>query len=466
MTENMGGPLAPDHCGFEPWPAICLLGALAARLAIAGNQSLWLDEALTERLLRHSLPGLFAQLSGDVHPPLFYLVAKGWAELFGRSELALRSLPALFDTATCLVVWIWATAIAGRRTGRIALVLAATSMFQIYYGIEFRQYALLGLLAAVAHLSLVRLLQVPTPGRAVTLGVVYAMALYTQYVAVLVLAAHAAIVVSGRDRRARSLWLAAAAGSVIALAPWWPYLSRHIQIITASVPVHSGALVDYLQAPARLLFYSTGAIPRWAYTAAGGALLAGLVLWRVRTRGRSPGSDVLLPLELICLVPVGILLLGSLAGSGAMAWKLLVILSPALLVYVAVLVSHLPPALATIAIGTIVTVNIASYVHSAGTVHKEDWRGAVQAVGPKIAATDGLMFDSPYVETPFRYYFGDGAPAAIDPRRPNRLPDRLWAVRSHSRYDWHNVGRRLHANGLTSRKLWKFYKIEIELFAR
>ncbi|MCA9371654.1 glycosyltransferase family 39 protein [Candidatus Woesebacteria bacterium] len=56
------------------------------------NQSLWLDEAITARVVqRFSSLQIITQFApGDFHPPFYYLFIKCWTTLFGYSEIALR----------------------------------------------------------------------------------------------------------------------------------------------------------------------------------------------------------------------------------------------------------------------------------------------------------------------------------------------------------------------------------------
>jgi len=102
-----------------------LLSGFVLRL-IAINQSLWIDEATSALVTRMSLVDLFGKfLPGDFHPPFYYLLLKFWSNLFGSSEVALRSLSILFGLATIYLVY--------KLGGRIAALLMATSGLHIYY---------------------------------------------------------------------------------------------------------------------------------------------------------------------------------------------------------------------------------------------------------------------------------------------------------------------------------------------
>ena len=71
-----------------------LLLAAALRFHRLGAQSFWNDEGNSARLSERSLQLIVEGTASDVHPPLYYLLLRGWRELAGESEFGLRSLSA------------------------------------------------------------------------------------------------------------------------------------------------------------------------------------------------------------------------------------------------------------------------------------------------------------------------------------------------------------------------------------
>ena len=74
-----------------------------------GAQSFWNDEGNSARLSERTLQLIIEGTASDIHPPLYYLLLRGWRELLGDSEFALRALSAF---AGLLVVPL---ALAGNR---------------------------------------------------------------------------------------------------------------------------------------------------------------------------------------------------------------------------------------------------------------------------------------------------------------------------------------------------------------
>lgn len=63
------------------------------------------DESFSWRLTTYSVRDLLSHMPGDAHPPLYYLVLKGWTILFGDSPFALRGLSVLFALASILILY-------------------------------------------------------------------------------------------------------------------------------------------------------------------------------------------------------------------------------------------------------------------------------------------------------------------------------------------------------------------------
>jgi hypothetical protein len=126
--------------------------ALILRLVVL-NQSFWLDEAIGALVVKNQT--LWQILSEfpkhDNHPPLYYLLLKLWSDVFGYSEIALRSLSVVFGVATVYFVFKIAGVFKGNKYfGLLSAFLLATSPLHIYYSQEARMYALAAFLAAGA----------------------------------------------------------------------------------------------------------------------------------------------------------------------------------------------------------------------------------------------------------------------------------------------------------------------------
>jgi hypothetical protein len=140
MTE------AETHGNGRPWLGVALIAALCGgtlRLLFA-DQGLWADEVQSVELTQSATHSLLARTGLlDVHPPLYYLLLKGWSHLGGTSDLWMRGFSLFVSALTVGVFVLWAK----EHLSRIALGFAASllvfSTWHIHYSIEVRSYALL-----------------------------------------------------------------------------------------------------------------------------------------------------------------------------------------------------------------------------------------------------------------------------------------------------------------------------------
>lgn len=244
----------------------------------------------------------------DKHPPLYYAALHFWADAFGESEVALRSLSAVAG-ATAIV--LLATACWRVRGPVLAAIVSAFLLLnatQLYFSQEARMYALLGLLALAASLALAALIEKPSvPRLALYTGLLSAV-VYTQYSGFVLAAVHVALIASygvyalWRSQRREILIYGVLAFTATALLyiPWLSNFRQTVRLGASDVPEPSRQLViDSLKGALGL--GQAGDI--WLLPAL--ALLA-IAVWCIARRWREP-----LPMCIgaIALVPVGQLII-------------------------------------------------------------------------------------------------------------------------------------------------------------
>lgn len=111
-----------------------------------GERSLWYDESFSLTLANRDIATLLSGTANDYHPPLPYLLLKGWMTLFGDSVDTARVLSALFGVGFVAVLYGLAREMFGSRTALLAALFAAVAPFQILYAQEVRHYSLQALL--------------------------------------------------------------------------------------------------------------------------------------------------------------------------------------------------------------------------------------------------------------------------------------------------------------------------------
>jgi mannosyltransferase len=260
-----------------------LAGAVALRFASLGIQSYHHDEVITAmRVIPGSLGHVLHEVKvSESNPPLYYLLAWGWAKLFGRAEFELRSLSALFGVAVVPVAYLIGRELASRRAGLTLAAIVAVNPMLIWYSQEARSYALLVFFGALSFLFFLRALN-DARGRDLALWALSsALALCSHYFAAFPVAIEAAwLLVS-----LRAFWrLVLPAVAVVAAtgAALLPLLSAQINATHIGWIENSPLPTRFLEAGTSFLIGETGHViaepVRYAYAwvpliAVGAALL-------------------------------------------------------------------------------------------------------------------------------------------------------------------------------------------------
>ena len=235
--------------------AVLTMGALALRLIHLGRDSLWYDETVSVYLAGKTAAELIAHTARDIHPPLYYLLLRGWLLLAGypsgqadptgfRLEFMAAFLSLFFGVLLVPLTWQLARRLRlNDLTASLAALLIAVSPFGVWYSQEVRMYTLGASLGVVVLLATIPFLRASSsPARLRRAGVIYAAAaaagMATLYYFAFLLVSLNALVVAAlatketgvlrkspvsRSLRQRALlWLAAQAGALLLFLPWLP----------------------------------------------------------------------------------------------------------------------------------------------------------------------------------------------------------------------------------------------------
>ena len=179
-------PDGPDPLAWGSWTrgfvaliSVALVAGVVLRFVTASP--LWLDEALSVHIARLPLGDLVEALRHDGHPPLYYVLLRGWMSLFGEGDVAVRALSGLFAVAALPLLWVAGSRLGGRRVAWLTLAAAALSPYALRYATETRMYALVMLLVLAGWLLLDDVLRRPNFARLAGLAVTVALLLWTHY---------------------------------------------------------------------------------------------------------------------------------------------------------------------------------------------------------------------------------------------------------------------------------------------
>jgi 4-amino-4-deoxy-L-arabinose transferase-like glycosyltransferase len=162
----------------------------------------WARQPLAESLARTA--------TREPHPPLTYVLFRGWGLLVGTSEFSMRLLPALFNVLGVPALFALGNRLGGQPMGLLAALLWAIHPYEIWHAQDARNYAIWAGMSAVALWLGLRALATRRPvdwllyGLAATLAIqIYYLELFT----LVALGLYVAIT-QWRDRRLLGGWLA------------------------------------------------------------------------------------------------------------------------------------------------------------------------------------------------------------------------------------------------------------------
>ncbi len=300
------------------WLLILLL-TFTLRVAGLAEHNFWWDEGIGVWLARMPVAESVRWTAGDVHPPLYYILQRGWYLLAGEGEFALRFSAVLCSFLTIPLIYHLGRALSRRdgvRIGLLAALFLTLSRFAITWAQEIRMYALAALLTTGVLWAALRLWQ-RNDARAwlayvgLTLGSLYTLYLDVVAPAVANLGFLVAWLRAGRPRRMLAMWLTAQLAIAALFAPWLAYALPRMHSWASDSAFAPGffmqlyATMLVVGAPLNLERY----LP---ITAIVGAILAGglVCVWRTRRTPAQEGALAMLGGGLV--LPALVVLLVSL----------------------------------------------------------------------------------------------------------------------------------------------------------
>lgn len=423
-----------------------LLLATWLRFHLLTAQSFWNDEGNSARLSERSLRLILEGTASDVHPPLYYLLLRGWRELLGEGEFGLRALSAFAGVVTVAGAWAllrlggWQRGWIERRVVAVAALLVAISPALVYYSQEARMYALLACLATLATVVLLVWLRSGDWRAAGGYVVLLTAGLYTHYFFPVVIVMNALLMAwwlwaHWRERVVVTqslskgavltplhatraflfVWLGMVGMALLLYSPWVPIALRQVGGGSTSVP-----LGEFTESFGRFLITGpTFAEPLLVLAALISIMLGLLAGKRSISRFLGYGGiGVIVPLAAMVFsgatlpqfYKFGLLIIVPLTALIAYGWR------------AAWLWPHsgrLALRLLTILLASVVgwgMVKSLDNMYNDMTYARADYRGLVARISAENHPNAGIILNAPNQWEVFTYYHRDGAPVYPLPR--------------------------------------------------
>jgi len=201
--------------------AILLVGITVRAIGIT-SEALWCDEVLSLIHVEQNFSELYASLfSDDVHPPLYFILLRGWCCLFGSTALASRLLSLVLGVFCLPLAYALGKRLLDERSSLLATLFLALSPIHVFYAQEARAYTLFALLVLLAIRSLIDALEKDRARDWVLLSLWNGALLYTHYTSFVFIFCELAAAALSRPSRTSYFKLAASlliSGAMF--APW------------------------------------------------------------------------------------------------------------------------------------------------------------------------------------------------------------------------------------------------------
>ena len=200
------------------------LGALATAVSATGSwiPALWGDEAASVLSAQRSLPSLFRMLgSVDAVHGTYYFFLHFWVQVFGASPFSVRFPSAIAVGFAVAGVVVLGSRLAGIRVAVFAGIVAVMLPRITYMGEEARGYAINTAAVVWLTILLVHIVGLDRPRRRLWLvyGIGVAICGYLFLFSLLIVPAHAVIMLTSRRRVILRAWITAVLGGMALTGP-------------------------------------------------------------------------------------------------------------------------------------------------------------------------------------------------------------------------------------------------------
>jgi mannosyltransferase len=298
-----------------------------------------------------------------------------------------------------------------RRTAFYTCLLAGTSLYDLWFAQEARQYALAGLLTVGSTLCLVRALENPSALRLAAYAFSIVLLLYTHYVAIFLVAAHCAIILRTHlvTRMPIYPWAVSGVAIASAIAPWISVAITQAGSATKNLWVPHPNVTDLALLPLNLFSY------RWPFskplTLAIAVVVSTALAFVLDRRAellvdrpslkRQSLPDVLLWAVLPALLAFAV----SQRSVPVFLPKTMIVTAGGWYLLMGKAIRSIGSGSARVAIvGAVAALSVQSYPWYFGSHHKENWRRAAAIIDSRFEQGDAVECTAPHTRLALDHY--------------------------------------------------------------
>lgn len=201
-------------------------------VSLCFNNNVWTDESFTIDLLKLDFLGILDGTASDVHPPLYYLIAKCFVLVFGDSLLSLKMV-SIIPMILCMT---WGAAIVWKRfdfhTALLFQIILGVIPCTMEYAVQIRMYAwavfFVTFMALWAYEAFLEGKWQSFAGVILT-SVAAAYTHYFAFVSAILIYGFLFLALAFRQWKQLWKWLVSVIVSLLLFTPWMPYMKIQVK---------------------------------------------------------------------------------------------------------------------------------------------------------------------------------------------------------------------------------------------
>ncbi|MBO1069862.1 MAG: dolichyl-phosphate-mannose--protein mannosyltransferase [Dolichospermum sp. DEX189] len=192
--------------------------------------------------------------SDPQHPPLYYVMVRLWAQVFGDSPAGVRSLSAIISLLIFpTVYWLCLELFDSAVVGWIAMALIAVSPLQLYFAQEARQYTLWMVEIIGSSAALLRAMKQENKINWALYSLSLVLGLYTHLFTFLIMISHGIYVIIQQQFHFTKTFINYLISTIAAFLIFLPWLLVFITHLQTALALTSGFGIKYINNPFELI---------------------------------------------------------------------------------------------------------------------------------------------------------------------------------------------------------------------
>ena len=192
--------------------------------------------------------------SDPQHPPLYYVMVRLWAQVFGDSPAGVRSLSAIISLLIFpTVYWLCLELFDSAVVGWIAMALIAVSPLQLYFAQEARQYTLWMVEILGSSAALLRAMRQENKSNWALYSLSLVLGLCTHLFTGLIMISHGIYLIIQQQFHFTKTFINYLISTIAALLMFLPWLIVFITNIHTALALTSGFGIKYINNPFELI---------------------------------------------------------------------------------------------------------------------------------------------------------------------------------------------------------------------